>query len=50
MPDGVISKICIIIRKESESCLLPSDGEKVASVGASASGADVMVKAWPEEP
>ena len=28
--------------------LLPSDGEKATFVGASAFGADVMVKAWPE--
>ena len=48
MPNDVICKVCIVIRKENESCLLPSDGEKATFVGASAFGADVMVKAWPE--
>ena len=50
MPDDVISKVYIVVRKENESCLLPSNGEEAMSVGASAFGADAMVKAWPEGP
>ena len=44
MPNDVICKVCIVIRKENESCLLPSDGEEATSVGASAFGADAIVK------
>ena len=50
MPNGIISKMEIIIRKKNESCLLPSNEEEAASVGASASGVDAMVRAWLEEP
>ena len=51
MPVGdVVNKMEIIIRKENKNCLLPSDEEDTASVGASMSGADAMVRAWLEEP
>ena len=43
MPNNVISKGCIIVSKGNKSFLLPSERGGVASVGASASGADVMV-------
>ena len=43
--DDVINKAEIIIRRKDEDCLLPSDEEETASVGTSASGADVMVRA-----
>ena len=36
--------------KELESWLLPSDEEEAMSVGASAPGADAMVRVWLEEP
>ena len=39
-----------IVRKKSKRCLLPSEQGGVASVGTSASGADVMAKVWLEEP
>ena len=45
MPDGIINKMEIIIRKKNETCLLPSDEEETASIGTSASGADAIVKA-----
>ena len=45
MPNGIISKMEIIIRKKNESYLLPSDEEETASVGTSASSADAIVKA-----
>ena len=50
MPNNVISKGCTIVSKGDKSCLLPSERGGVASVGALASGADVMVKTWLEEP
>jgi hypothetical protein len=43
--DDVINKTEIIIRRRDEDCLLPSDEEETTSVGTSASGADVMVRA-----
>ena len=42
--DDIIDKTEIMIRKKSKDCLLPSDEEEIASVGASASGADAMVR------
>ena len=50
MLNNVINKGCIIVSKGNKSCLLPSERGGVASVGALASGADVMVKTWLEEP
>ena len=51
MPVGdVVNKMEIIIRKENKNCLFPSDEEDTTFVGASASGADAMVRAWLEEP
>ena len=50
MRNDLISKVCVVVRKKNvRSCLLPSDGEETASVGTSASGADVMAKVGPEE-
>ena len=45
MPDGIIGRMEIIIRKKNENWLLPSDEEETASVGTSSSGADAIVKA-----
>ena len=42
MPNDVISKVYIVVRKENESCLLPSNGEEATFVGASAFGADAQ--------
>jgi len=44
MPNNVISKGCIIVSRGNKSYLLPSERGGVASVGASASGADVMIR------
>ena len=44
MPNNVISNGCIINSKGNKSCLLPSERGGVASVGASASGADAIVR------
>ena len=50
MLNNVISKGCIIVSKGNKSCLLPSERGGVASVGASAFGADAMVRISLEEP
>ena len=44
MPNSVISKGCIIVSRGNKSQLLPSERGGVASVGASVSDADVMVR------
>ena len=44
MPNDMIGKVCITIRKKVGSCLLPSDGEETASVGASTFDADAMTE------
>ena len=44
MPNNVINKGCIIVSRGNKGCLLPSERGGVASVGASASGADAIVR------
>ena len=44
MLNNVINKGCIIVSRGNKGCLLPSERGGVASVGASASGADAIVR------